>query len=324
MRYRMLGKTGFEVSEVGFGAWGIGGDWWKGSSDDEALAALGQAIDLGVTFVDTAMGYGAGHSERLIGRALRGRSERVHVGTKVRPMNYNFSPKPGDSFTEAFSAQWIIDSTEQSLQNLDQETLDMQMMHVWLDEWAAFDGWKEAVVRLKEQGKIRAFGLSLVFPFTEAHLPREAIATGLIDACEVVYNIYQQEPQQALFPLAQRNNVGIIARCPFDEGSLTGMIGPETTFPEGDWRNDYFRGDRKQQVYERAQALQWLLRGDVESLPEAALRFCLSHPAVSSVIAGVRRARHVQFNVRAAEKGPLPAADLERLKAHAWPHDFWA
>lgn len=324
MRYRMLGKAGFEVSEVGFGAWGIGGDWWKGSGDDEALAALRQAIDLGVTFVDTAMGYGAGHSERLIGQALRGRTEQVHVGTKVRPMNYNFSPKPGDSFTEAFSRQWIIDSTEQSLQNLGIEILDLQMLHVWLDEWAAFDDWKEAVARLKQQGKIRAFGLSLVFPFTEAHLPRKAIATGVVDACEVVYNIYQQEPQQALFPLAQQQNVGVIARCPFDEGSLTGMIGPDTTFLEGDWRNDYFRDDRKQQVYEHARALQWLVYGDVESLPEAALRFCISHPAVASVIAGVRRARHVQFNVRASDKGPLPAADLERLKGHAWPHDFWA
>jgi aryl-alcohol dehydrogenase-like predicted oxidoreductase len=324
MHYRTLGKAGFEVSEVGFGAWGIGGDWWKGSSDDEALAALSQAVDLGVTFVDTAMGYGAGHSERLIGQALQGHTGTVHVGTKVRPMNYNFSPKPGDSFAEAFSREWIVDSTEQSLRNLGLDTLDLQMLHVWLDEWAAFDEWKEAVVRLKEQGEVRAFGLSLVFPLTEAHLPRQAIASGLIDVCEVVYNIYQQEPQQELFPLAQEQKVGIIARCPFDEGALTGMIGPETTFPEGDWRNDYFRGDRKQQVHDHAHALQWLLHGDVESLPEAALRFCISHPAVSTAIAGVRRARHVQFNVRASEKGPLPADDLERLKSHAWPHDFWA
>jgi aryl-alcohol dehydrogenase-like predicted oxidoreductase len=324
MRYRTLGKAGFEVSEVGFGAWGIGGDWWKGGSDDEALAALRQAIELGITFVDTAMGYGDGHSERLIGQVLRGSTEQVHVGTKVRPMNFNFSPKPGDSFPEAYSKQWIIDSTEQSLRNLGLESLDLQMLHVWLDEWAPFDDWKEAVVRLKEEGKIRSFGLSLVFPLAEAHLPRQAIATGLVDACEVVYNIYQQEPQQALFPLAQPQNVGIIARCPFDEGALTGMIGPETTFPEGDWRNDYFRGERKRQVYEHARALEWLLHGDVGSLPEAALRFCLSHPAVSTVIAGVRRARHVQFNVRASEKGLLPAADLAHLKGHAWPHDFWA
>jgi aryl-alcohol dehydrogenase-like predicted oxidoreductase len=133
MRYRMLGKAGFEVSEVGFGAWGIGGDWWKGGSDEEALAALRRAADLGITYVDTAMGYGAGHSERLIGQALRGHTEKVHVGTKIQPMNYNFSPKPGDSFSEAFNRQWIMESTEQSLRNVQLETLSLQMLHVWVD-----------------------------------------------------------------------------------------------------------------------------------------------------------------------------------------------
>jgi aryl-alcohol dehydrogenase-like predicted oxidoreductase len=198
------------------------------------------------------------------------------------------------------------------------------MFHVWLDEWATHDEWKEAVVQLKSQGKIKSFGLSLVFPLKDIHLPRQAVATGLVDACEVVYNIYQQDPQAGLFPLAQAANVGIIARCPLDEGALTGKITPESTFPEGDWRNDYFRGDRKREVYERAQALQWLLHGDVQSLPEAALRFCLSHPAVTTVIAGMRQPRHVQANAAASDKGPLPAEDLKRLKDHAWLHDYWS
>ena len=323
MRYRTLGKTGFQVSEIGYGAWGIGADWWKGCSDQECLASLSLAIDLGVTFIDTAMGYGDGHSERLIGQVLRERSERVYVATKIRPMNFNFSPKPGDSFEEAYSKEWIIECTERSLRNLGQEQLDMQMLHVWLDEWAECEEWQEAVIQLKEQGKIKDFGLSLVFPLEEAHLPRQAIATGQVAACQVVYNIYQQELQSELFPLAQQENVGIIVRCPLDEGALTGKITPETTFPEEDWRNDYFRGERKQEVQERAEALSWLIQGDVESLPEAALRFCLSHPAVSTVIAGMRQARHVESNMRASNKGPLAAEDLERLKDHAWPHNFW-
>jgi aryl-alcohol dehydrogenase-like predicted oxidoreductase len=323
MRYRKMGKTGLEVSEIGYGAWGIGADWWKGCSDQECLAALSLAIDSGITFIDTAMGYGDGHSERLIGQVLRERPERVYVATKIRPMNFNFAPKPGDSFEEAYSKEWIIACTERSLKNLGQEQLDLQMFHVWLDEWAEREEWQEAVLQLKEQGKIKAFGLSLVFPLEEAHIPRQAIATGQVAACQVVYNIYQQEPQKELFPLALQEDVGIIVRCPLDEGALTGKITPGSTFPEEDWRNDYFRGDRKQEVQERAEALGWLIQGDVESLPEAALRFCLSHPAVSTVIVGMRQARHVESNMRASDKGPLAAEDLERLKDHAWPHNFW-
>ena len=323
MRYRKLGKTGFEISEIGYGAWGIGADWWKGCSDQECVDALSLAIDLGVTFIDTAMGYGDGHSERLIGQALRERPERVYVATKIRPMNFNFAPKPGDSFEEAYSKEWIIECTERSLKNLGQEQLDLQMLHVWLDEWAEREAWQEAVIQLKEQGKIKDFGLSLVFPLEEAHIPRRAIATGQVAACQVVYNIYQQEPQSELFPLAEEANVGIVVRCPLDEGALTGKITPETTFPEEDWRNDYFRGDRKREVQERAEGLQWLIRDDVESLPEAALRFCLSHPAVSTAIAGMRQSQHVKANVRAIDKGPLSEQDLERLKQHAWHHNYW-
>ncbi|HSJ52755.1 MAG TPA: aldo/keto reductase [Anaerolineae bacterium] len=323
MRYRKLGKAGFEVSEIGFGAWGIGADWWKGSSDEEALAALKLAIDLGVNFIDTAMGYGGGHSERLIGQVLSDCPGRVYVGTKIRPMNFNFGPKPGDSFPEAYTKEWIVECTENSLKNLGQEQLDLQMLHVWLDEWAERDEWQAAVTQLKEQGKIRSFGLSLVFPLEEPHVPRQAIATGLVDVCEVVYNIYQQEPQTTLFPLAQQENVGIVVRCPLDEGALTGQIKSDSTFPPDDWRNDYFRDERKQEVHDRAQALQWLVDCEGNSLSEAALRFCLSHPAVSTVIAGMRRPAHVQANVEAAGRGALAPENQERLQEHAWPHNFW-
>lgn len=323
MRYRKLGRAGLEVSEIGYGAWGIGGDWWKDGTDEQAIASLNLAIDLGVNFIDTAQGYGNGHSERLIGQVARNRSERVYVATKIRPQNFNFVPQPGDPFDEAYSKDWIVGSTEQSLTNLGQEQIDLQMLHVWMDEWADRDEWKEAIVHLKEQGKINAFGLSLVFPLEDAHVPQKAIETGLVDACQVVYNIYQQEPEEKLFPLALEEDVAIIARCPLDEGALSGKITPEMVFPEGDWRNDYFGGGRSRQVYERAQDLQWMIHNDVESLAEGALRFCLSHPSVSTVIAGMRRSEHIHANVRASDKGPLPNKDLERLKEHAWPHNFW-
>ena len=225
---------------------------------------------------------------------------------------------------EAFPSDWIVECTENSLKNLDVERLDLQMFHVWLDEWADRDEWKMVVEKLKRQGKIRAFGLSLVFPLTDAYVPRRAIETGLIDACQVVYNIYQQEPEDDLFPLAEEADVGIIARCPLDEGALTGKITPDTCFPKGDWRNDYFCGDRKQEVVEHAEQLLWLIeQGEATSLPEAALRFNLSHPAVSTVIVGMRNLKHVRANVEASDKGPLSDEALKRLEEHAWPHNFW-
>ena len=202
------------------------------------------------------------------------------------------------------------------------EQVDLQQFHVWLDEWADFDEWKEAVLALKQQGKIRAFGLSLNFPL-EPDYGAKAINSGLIDVCEVTYNIYEQEPEKGLFPLALEKNIGIIAKSPLDEGSLSGKITPETIFPEGGFLDGYFRGDRRREVWERAQALKFLLHDPRESLAEAALRFCLSHPAVGSVIAGMRKPEHVVMNVAASDKGPLPIEVLEQLKGHAWPHNFW-
>jgi aryl-alcohol dehydrogenase-like predicted oxidoreductase len=260
----------------------------------------------------------------LIGQVLAGRSEDVHVGTKIPPQNFNYTPSLGDAVEDAFPAEWIVECTERSLKNLGAEQLDLQMLHVWLDEWADRDEWKEAVTKLKQQGKVGAFGLSLVFPLTDPRVPRQAIETGLIDVCQVVYNIYQQEPERMLFPLVEQTDVGVIARCPLDEGALSGKLTPETCFPDEDWRNDYFCGDRLEECCDRASQLQWLIEeGEAASLPEAALRYVLSHPAVSTVIVGMRKLTHVQSNSAASEKGPLSRAALERLKEHAWSHNFW-
>ncbi len=323
MRYRKLGRTGLEVSEISFGAWGIGGDWWKGEVDEESLQSIRLAFELGVNFIDTAPNYGDGHSERLVGQAIRDWPDRVYVATKVNPKNYTWPAALGTPLEEVFPKDWIIESTENSLKNLGVEQIDLQQLHVWLDEWADHDEWKEAVAQLKEQGKVGSFGISLNYPL-EPDYGAEAIRTGLIDTCQVTYNIFEQAPEEELFPLALEDNVGIIVKSALDEGALTGKITPDTVFPEDSFQDFYFRGDRKQEVWQRVKALEFLLHDDVETLAEAALRFCLSHPAVSTLIVGMRKPAHTRENVKASDKGPLPEEDLVRLEQHAWPHNFWA
>jgi len=244
------------------------------------------------------------------------------VATKVNPRNFVWPAQPGTPLEEVFTREWIIESTEKSLRNLGTERIDLQLLHVWLDEWADRDEWKEAFVQLKQAGKVAAFGLSLNYPL-EPDYGGEAIKTGLVDAVEVTYNIFEQEPARELFPLALQENIGVVVKSPLDEGALTGQIMPDTVFPADSFRGFYFQGDRPRAVWEHVQALDFLLHNKEDTLAQAALRFCLSHPAVSTVITGMRKARHTQENARASDLGPLPAGDLERLKEHAWPHNFW-
>ncbi len=325
MKYRIMGKTGYNVSEIGYGAWGIGGDWWKGGSDDEALKGLHKAIDLGVNFIDTALGYGNGHSEQLIGKVLKERSERIYVATKIPRKDVMRPVEPGTPISGAYPKDWIIECTEKSLKNLGLEKIDIQMFHFWTNEWINDDGWKEAAALLKEQGKIGAFGASINFPYNNIDNGIPAMESGHFDVCEVVYNIYQQEPEEDIFKTALKNNVGIIARCPLDEGSLSGKITPDSVFPDGSFQDYYFRDDRKQEVYDKANELQWLINeGYASSLPEAALRFPLNQEAVSTIIVGMRNEKHVDSNCQASDKGTLPQEVIQRLKAHKWAHDYWA
>ncbi len=323
MHYRQLGRTGIALSEIGFGAWGIGGAWWAGADNDESLTALHAAFDQGVNFVDTAPNYGDGLSEELVGRAIAAWPERIYVSTKVNPMNFTWPAAPGAPLAEVFPKAWIIASAEKSLKRLGVECLDLLLLHVWLDEWAHLDDWQEAFTQLKQQGKVAAFGLSLNYPL-EPDYGAAGIATGLIDACEVTYNIWEQAPETALFPLALAEQVGIIVKSPLDEGALSGKITPQTTFAPGSFQDFYFSGDRRREVAERAERLRFLLRQEGDTLAQAALRFCLSHPAVTSVITGMRKLHHVLENTAASERGPLPASDMALLKEHAWPHNFWA
>lgn len=321
MRFRTLGRTGWKVSEVGFGAWGIGGGLWQDSDDEESIEALHRAVECGINFFDTALAYGQGHSERLLGDFLRQRKERIYVATKIPPKNRLWPAQPGSTASEVFPAQHIIESTEQSLKNLRVDTLDLQQFHVWRDEWNNETEWWDTIQTLKEQGKIRHFGVSINDHEPETAL--EVVRAAKVDTVQVIYNIFDQSPADTLFPLCLDKNVGVIVRVPFDEGALTGSVTAETTFPEKDFRNKYFRGDRKKEVHERVQRLRQLLGGEAETLPELALRFCLSHPAVSTVIAGMRRATHVEMNTRVSDGRTLSTQMLEQLKLHRWQKNFY-
>jgi aryl-alcohol dehydrogenase-like predicted oxidoreductase len=322
MRYRKLGATEIEVSEVGYGAWGIGGKQWQVGPDDESIRALRRAFELGLNFIDTALAYGDGHSERLVGQVLPAAPHRVYVATKVPPKNRIWPARPGSKIADVFPYDYIISCTEESLRNLKLETIDLQQLHVWDPGWTDRDEWKRAFEDLKKSGKIRATGISI-----NDHQPNtalEVIKTGLIDSVQVIYNIFDQGPEQELFPLAQERNIGVLARVPLDEGSLTGTITEESNFAGDEFRSSYFRGDRKKEVVEHVSKLKKDLEGVPGSLPEIALRFCLSHPAVSSVIPGMRQVRNVESNCAVSDKGPLDAAVLARLNNHAWDKNYYS
>lgn len=321
MKYRALGKTGIEVSEIGYGAWGIGGRQWLGAEDEESLRALHRAIELGVNFIDTALAYGEGHSEQLVGKVVREAPGKVWVATKVPPKNLLWPARPGIGIDQVFPYDYIIRCTEQSLRNLNVDTIDLQQLHVWNPEWIDRDDWRRAFEDLKKSGKVRAVGISI-----NDHQPDSAldvVKTGLIDTVQVIYNIFDQSPERNLFPLVQQMGVGVLARVPLDEGGLTGTIDENTTFPKGDFRESYFRGDRKRQVAEHVAALKRDLEGVKGSLPEIALRFCISHPAVSTVIPGMRRVKTVESSCSVSELGPLPPDALAKLKRHAWERNFY-
>jgi aryl-alcohol dehydrogenase-like predicted oxidoreductase len=323
MKYRRLGRTDFQVSEIGYGAWGIGGTQWIGASDKESLAALHRAIEGGVNFIDTALAYGGGKSEQLVGRAIAETTRKILVASKVPPKNRLWPARAGIGIDEVFPYDYIISSTEASLRNLGVDSIDLQQLHVWNPEWFGRDEWRRAFEDLKSSGKVRAVGISINDHQPDSAL--EIVESGLIDTVQVIYNIFDQTPERNLFAACIRRNVGVVARVPLDEGSLTGRIGENTTFPEGDFRSYYFRGDRKKQVAERVAAIvNDLGLEDASHMPAVAIRFCLSHPAVSTVIPGMRSVSSVDANFMASGQGPLPPHTLEILRRHAWDRDFYS
>ena len=326
MKTRPLGNTGYRVGEIGFGAWGLGGQMWRGVDDDEGRKALHEAIAQGITFFDTALAYGDGHSERVIGEELKHeiRGGRATVATKIPPRNRQWPGRATYELGDVFPAKYIASSTEQSLKNLRMDSLHLQQLHVWNDAWLQAPDWEasyQQIVRLKEEGKVLHWGISI-----NDHAPDTALrilADPLFETAQVIYNIYDRSPEKALFALARKKPLGIIVRVPFDEGALTGQITAKTVFPAGDWRAEYFAGDRKAEAERRGKALAQVLDEQVETLPELALRFCLSAPEVSTVIPGMRRPAHVRQNAMVSTKGGLPAGMLSKLKPHAWDKNWY-
>jgi len=321
MKSRSFGRTSLQVSEIGQGTWSMG-FMWGPPRDDEAVASLLRSLELGVTFIDTAYAYGEGHSERLIAQAFREAKRRVTVATKIPPKNMQWPARHTTPVSQAFPGDWMVSMTEASLKNLAADCLDIQQCHVWSDTWMGKGDWLETVARLKKAGKIRHFGISI-----NDHEPDSAllaVASGVIDSVQVIYNIFDQTPAERLFPLCQQHGVGVIVRVPFDEGSLTGQLTPNTKFGHDDWRRNYFTPERLPETCRRVQALQPLvLKAGVSNLAQMALKHCLSHPAVSTVIPGMRKIRHVEDAVRASDGIVLPAEVLSELKHHAWPRNFY-
>jgi aryl-alcohol dehydrogenase-like predicted oxidoreductase len=321
MHLRRLGRTGLEVSEIGYGAWGIGKSMWIGASDDESLRALERAIDLGLNFIDTALGYGNGHSEQLVGRTMRERSETVYVSTKIPPKTMEWPGNRASDASETFPGDWIRECTENSLRNLGLDTIDVQQFHVWHDDWLEHGDWQDAIEALKQEGKIRFFGVSI-----NDHAPAtalELVRSGRVDTVQVIYNVFDQSPEDELLPAAREHDVGVLARVPFDEGGLTGSITPETEFPAGDFRDHYFAGDRKREVAERVRAIVDDLGIAPDAIAETALRYILSHDEVSTVIPGMRSIRNVERNMAVGDGRGLTAEQVEKLHAHRWVRNFY-
>jgi aryl-alcohol dehydrogenase-like predicted oxidoreductase len=319
MKYRKLGRTGFEVSDMAHGLWGMSG--WSGSDDKESLAALQLAADLGCNFFDTAWAYGEGKSDGLLGEILSRNpsppnpAKRLYAASKIPPLNRKWPAKPAYLYQDVFPATHVFRHADLIREKLRTDSIDLLQFHVWDDSWADEPEFRTTVEKLKRDGTIRSFGLSLNRWEPENGL--KALRTGLVDVVQVIYNIFDQAPEDKLFPVCRELNVGVIARVPLDEGSLGGKMTRETKFPKGDWRAMYFGPKNLVPTLERVEKLKAVLPASM-SLPEMALRFILSNPVVSTIIVGMRKLDHVRQNIAISDAAPLDAALLAALKKHRW------
>jgi aryl-alcohol dehydrogenase-like predicted oxidoreductase len=320
VHYRPLGKTGLSVSEIGYGAWGIGGSMWIGAREDESVRALQKAVDLGVNFIDTARGYG--ESERIVGKFVREhQGEPLYVATKVPPKNSVWPAPRGLDPADTFPGDHIRASLETSLKVSGLEYFDVLQFHVWSDEWVGRGDWLETIGDLKKEGKIRFFGVSINDYAPESVL--DLVASGHLDTVQCIYNAFHQAPEEHLFPACVKHGVGVIVRVPLDEGALTGQITPDTTFPDGDFRNRYFGGDRKAEVKRHVDALVADLGIAPDQVAEVALRYVLSQPAVSTIIPGMRTVRNVERNAAVGDGQGLSESQRATIATHRWEKNFY-
>lgn len=314
MEYRRLGRTGLEVSDIAHGLWGMSG--WTGSDDHESLEAMQLAIDLGCNFFDTAWAYGDGKSDSLLGEIIsRNKGKRLFAASKIPPKNHRWPARAEYKYQDVFPAEHVFNHANLIRENLRVDSIDLLQFHVWDDSWTAETEFRETVERLKSDGLIKFFGLSL-----NRWEPENGIAvlrTGLVDVVQVIYNIFDQAPEDELFPVCKELNIGVIARVPLDEGSLGGKMTPQTRFPASDWRAQYFGPENLAYTLARVGKLKKLLPASM-TLPEMALRFILSNPVVSTTIIGMRKPSHVKENIGASDAGPLDAGLLAALRLHRW------
>jgi aryl-alcohol dehydrogenase-like predicted oxidoreductase len=314
MQYRRFGRTGWNVSEIGYGMWGMAG--WAGSEDAESLASLQRAVDLGCNFFDTAWAYGDGHSEQLLGKVLRANSAKtLYTATKVPPKNRQWPARREYSLDDCYPPEYIEEYVEKSLQNLGAKTLDLIQLHTWEDKWLDDKRLLPAIEKLRKSGKVRAFGISL--NRWEPWNGVRAVRNGVVDAVQVIYNIFDQNPEDELFPACREKDVAVIARVPFDEGSLAGSLTLDSKWPAGDWRNTYFVAENLKSTVEHVEALKPIRRGGI-SMAEMALRFILNNKDVSTIIPGMRKISNVEVNTAASDRGPLPAPLHGELRKHRW------
>lgn len=314
MKYRAFGRLGWQVSEIGYGMWGLAG--WTGGDDEQTRSALRLAVDLGCNFFDTALAYGEGRSEQILGELVREHpGQRLFIASKIPPKNRTWPSRRGFALADVFPPEHVRSSVEASLKNLGLNSLDLIQFHVWEDEWADDPRWQRAVENLKQEGLVRSVGVSV--NRWEPWNVLCTLRTGLIDAVQVIYNIFDQAPEDELFPACRERKVAVIARVPFDEGSLAGTLTLESRWPAGDWRNSYFVPENLKASVERVERLRPLVPAG-STMPEMALRFILSNPDVATVIPGMRRPAHVRSNIAASDAGPLSADLLAQLRQHRW------
>jgi aryl-alcohol dehydrogenase-like predicted oxidoreductase len=314
MQYRRFGRTGWQVSDIGYGMWGMGS--WSGSDDDESLASLQRAVDLGCNFFDTAYVYGDGRSENLLGQLVRANADKkIYTATKIPPKNMKYPNLPEYSLEESYPPEHIEEFLHKSLKNANLEKFDLLQIHTWNDDWTDETSWSDALESLKRQNLIDAFGISI--NRWEPWNGVRAVRSGKVDSVQVIYNIFDQNPEDKLFPACAEIDVAVIARVPFDEGTLTGTLTKDTTFPADDWRSGYFSPENLVKSVERADALKPLV-SDNSTMAEMALRFILSNETVSTIIPGMRKIKNVEANAAASDKGALDENLLSELRNHRW------
>jgi aryl-alcohol dehydrogenase-like predicted oxidoreductase len=322
MNYRRFGRTGWNVSEIGYGMWGLAG--WSGSDDAETLASLDRAVELGCNFFDTAWAYGDGKSEQILGKILRenknkagvgGPDKHLYVATKIPPKNRRWPSRRDFTLDDCFPPDYVEEFIEKSLENLGVETIDLMQFHTWEDRWLNDRRLPRSIEKMKKSGKVRAFGPSI--NRWEPWNGIRAVLEGHAEAVQVIYNIFDQNPEDALFPICRMRDAAVIARVPFDEGTLTGTLTRESKWPAGDWRNTYFVPENLKSSVEHGEALRPLVPAG-STMAETALRFILSNPVVGTTIPGMRKLKNVEANCAASTAGPLPVELQTELRGHRW------